>query len=81
MGQFLAIGLVMCRKNRGQKVRNRQSRPKSSAAPGTHAARPALCSRSWNFKLKAVYTVAVLDFVFDEEKDQPHQINSQFAKP
>ena len=23
----------------------------------------------------------LLDFVFDEEKDQPHQINSQFAKP
>ncbi|RWX49022.1 hypothetical protein VT98_10871 [Candidatus Electrothrix communis] len=25
----------------------------------------------WNFKLKAVYTVAILDFVFDEDKDQP----------
>jgi predicted transposase/invertase (TIGR01784 family) len=25
----------------------------------------------WNFELKAVYTVAILDFVFDEDKDQP----------
>ncbi|MCI5141669.1 MAG: Rpn family recombination-promoting nuclease/putative transposase [Candidatus Electrothrix sp. ATG1] len=25
----------------------------------------------WNFKLKAVYTVAILDFVFDEDKNQP----------
>ncbi|MCI5207602.1 MAG: Rpn family recombination-promoting nuclease/putative transposase [Candidatus Electrothrix sp. ATG2] len=24
----------------------------------------------WNFKLKAVYTVAILDFVFDEDKNQ-----------
>ena len=24
----------------------------------------------WNFQLKAVYTVAILDFVFDEDKDQ-----------
>jgi len=27
----------------------------------------------WNFKLKAVYTVAILDFVFDEDKDQPEK--------
>ncbi|MCI5227571.1 MAG: Rpn family recombination-promoting nuclease/putative transposase [Candidatus Electrothrix sp. AX2] len=27
----------------------------------------------WNFKLKAVYTVALLDFVFDEDKDQPEK--------
>ncbi|HAA11233.1 MAG TPA: hypothetical protein DCE41_05830 [Cytophagales bacterium] len=25
----------------------------------------------WNFELKAVYTVAILDFVFEEDKDQP----------
>lgn len=25
----------------------------------------------WNFELKAVYTVAILDFVFDEDKNQP----------
>ncbi len=25
----------------------------------------------WNFKLKAVYTVAILDFVFDEDKNTP----------
>jgi predicted transposase/invertase (TIGR01784 family) len=25
----------------------------------------------WNFELKAVYTIAILDFVFDEDKDQP----------
>jgi len=24
----------------------------------------------WNFELKAVYTIAILDFVFDEDKDQ-----------
>ena len=27
----------------------------------------------WNFQLKAVYTVAILDFVFDEDKDQPEK--------
>ncbi|MCI5222362.1 MAG: Rpn family recombination-promoting nuclease/putative transposase [Candidatus Electrothrix sp. AR4] len=27
----------------------------------------------WNFKLKAVYTVAILDFVFDEDKNQPEK--------
>ena len=25
----------------------------------------------WNFKLKKVYTIAILDFVFDEDKNQP----------
>ncbi len=25
----------------------------------------------WNFQLKAVYTVAILDFVFDADKDKP----------
>jgi predicted transposase/invertase (TIGR01784 family) len=25
----------------------------------------------WNYELKAVYTVAILDFVFDEDKNQP----------
>ena len=24
----------------------------------------------WNFELQAVYTIAILDFVFDEDKDQ-----------
>ncbi len=27
----------------------------------------------WNFQLKAVYTVAILDFVFDEDKDKPEK--------
>ncbi|MCI5125334.1 MAG: Rpn family recombination-promoting nuclease/putative transposase, partial [Candidatus Electrothrix sp. AR5] len=27
----------------------------------------------WNFKLKAVYTVAILDFVFDEDKNTPEK--------
>jgi predicted transposase/invertase (TIGR01784 family) len=27
----------------------------------------------WNFELKAVYTVAILDFVFDEDKGQPEK--------
>ncbi len=25
----------------------------------------------WNFELKAVYTIAILDFIFDEDKDEP----------
>ena len=27
----------------------------------------------WNFELKAVYVIAILDFVFDEDKDDPHK--------
>ena len=27
----------------------------------------------WNYELKAVYTVAILDFVFDEDKHQPNK--------
>ena len=27
----------------------------------------------WNYELKAVYTVAILDFVFDEDKDKPEK--------
>jgi len=27
----------------------------------------------WNFELKAVYTIAILDFIFDEDKDQPEK--------
>lgn len=27
----------------------------------------------WNFELKAVYTIAILDFVFDEDKDDQHK--------
>ena len=27
---------------------------------------------NWNFKLKAVYTIGILDFVFDEHKDNPN---------
>ncbi|MGV3541532.1 MAG: Rpn family recombination-promoting nuclease/putative transposase, partial [Rufibacter sp.] len=27
----------------------------------------------WNYELKAVYTVAILDFVFDEDKAEPHK--------
>lgn len=27
----------------------------------------------WNYELKAVYTVAILDFVFDEDKDEPNK--------
>ena len=26
---------------------------------------------NWNYDLKAVYTIGILDFVFDEDKDQP----------
>ncbi len=28
---------------------------------------------TWNYELKAVYTVAILDFVFDEDKHQPEK--------
>lgn len=28
-------------------------------------------SSNWNFELKAVYTIAILDFVFDEDKNNP----------
>ncbi|MGB0522683.1 MAG: Rpn family recombination-promoting nuclease/putative transposase [Flammeovirgaceae bacterium] len=27
----------------------------------------------WNYELKAVYTVAILDFIFEEDKEQPHK--------
>jgi predicted transposase/invertase (TIGR01784 family) len=27
----------------------------------------------WNYELKAVYTIAILDFVFDEDKAEPHK--------
>ena len=27
----------------------------------------------WNFELKAVYTIAILDFVFDEDKKEKHK--------
>jgi len=27
----------------------------------------------WNYELKAVYTIAILDFVFDEDKDNPEK--------
>ncbi len=30
----------------------------------------ALRGSDWNFELKAIYTIAILDFVFDEDKDQ-----------
>ena len=27
----------------------------------------------WDFELQAVYTIAILDFVFDDNKDEPHK--------
>jgi len=27
----------------------------------------------WNFQLKSIYTIAILDFVFDDDKDQPEK--------
>ncbi len=27
----------------------------------------------WNYELKAVYTIAILDFIFDEDRHQPHK--------
>jgi len=31
----------------------------------------AIVGSEWNFELKKVYTIAILDFVFDEDKNQP----------
>jgi len=33
----------------------------------------AVVGQDWDFKLKNVYTVAILDFVFDEDKNQPEK--------
>lgn len=27
----------------------------------------------WNFHLQSVYTIAILDFVFDEDKNEPEK--------
>ena len=35
----------------------------------------AISGNDWNFELKAVYTVAILDFVFDEDKDDPEKFH------
>ena len=29
--------------------------------------------KDWNYELKAVYAIAILDFVFDEDKNDPHK--------
>ena len=34
----------------------------------------ALTGSEWNFELKKVYTIAILDFVFDEDISQPDKI-------
>jgi len=33
----------------------------------------ALTGSDWNFELKKVYTIAILDFVFDEDKNEPYK--------
>lgn len=33
----------------------------------------AIRGKTWNFELKAVYTIGILDFVFDEDKDNPEK--------
>ena len=33
----------------------------------------AIVGQDWDFKLKNVYTIAILDFVFDEDKNQPEK--------
>ena len=33
----------------------------------------AIRGSEWNFELKAVYTVAILDFIFDEDKNEPEK--------
>lgn len=34
----------------------------------------ALTGSEWDFELKKVYTIAILDFVFDEDKNQPDKL-------
>lgn len=33
----------------------------------------AILGQDWDFELKNVYTIAILDFVFDEDKDEPEK--------
>jgi predicted transposase/invertase (TIGR01784 family) len=33
----------------------------------------AILGKDWNFELKNIYTIAILDFVFDEDKDDPEK--------
>jgi predicted transposase/invertase (TIGR01784 family) len=33
----------------------------------------AIVGKDWDFELKSIYTIAILDFVFDEDKDQPEK--------
>ena len=33
----------------------------------------AIVGSDWNFELKKVYTIAILDFIFDEDKNQPEK--------
>ncbi len=33
----------------------------------------AIIGQDWDFKLKKVYTIGILDFVFDEDKDEPNK--------
>ncbi|MBT3210257.1 MAG: PD-(D/E)XK nuclease family transposase [Bacteroidetes bacterium] len=33
----------------------------------------SIVGQDWDFELKKVYTIAILDFVFDEDKDQPEK--------
>lgn len=34
----------------------------------------AVIGSEWNFELKKVYTIAILDFIFDEDKSQPEKL-------
>jgi len=34
----------------------------------------AIIGSEWNFELKKVYTIAILDFVFDEDENQPEKL-------
>jgi len=33
----------------------------------------AILGKEWNFELKNIYTIAILDFVFDEDKNEPEK--------
>ena len=39
----------------------------------TNKREQAVVGSDWNFELKKVYTIAILDFVFDEDKNEPNK--------
>lgn len=73
----LAIFDIYCENERGEKFivelqKTRQNFFKDRTVYyATFPIQEQAKRNDWNFELKAVYTVAILDFVFDEDKQQP----------